>query len=98
MSVPATAGFDLLRLPLVGRFARWRHARLTLQLPLFALAVLLILHGLFGPQRAPENLATSLTWIHYRGFLVLVLLAAGNFFCLACPLLLPRELARLFFR
>jgi polyferredoxin len=96
MSAPATAGFDLLRLPLLGRFARWRHARLTLQVPLFALAVVLVLHGLFGPQLAPKNLATLLTWVHYRGLLVLVLLAAGNFFCMACPLLLAREVSRRF--
>src|SRR6266487_2132080 len=93
-----SAGFDLLRLPLVGRFVRWRHARLTLQMPLFALAVVLVLHGLFGPELAPKNLATLLTWVHYRGLLVLVLLVAGNFFCLACPFLLPRELARRLFR
>jgi len=96
MTAPAATGFDLLRLPLVGRFFRWRHSRLTLQLPLLALAVLMILHGLFGPDLAPKNFATLLTWVHYRGILVVVLLAAGNFFCAACPLLLPRELIRLF--
>src|SRR5436190_18549322 len=94
----AATGFDLLRLPLVGRFVRWRHVRFLMQLPLFALAVVLVLHGLFGPDLAPKNLATLLTWVHYRGLLVLVLLAAGNFFCLACLLLLPRELARRWFR
>src|SRR3954454_21239654 len=98
MSAPARPGFDLLRLPLVGRFLRWRHARLALQLPLLALAVVLILHGLFGPDLAPKNLATLLTWVHYRGLLVVVLLAAGNFFCLGCPLLLARDLTRRFFR
>jgi hypothetical protein len=58
----------------------------------------LVLHGLYGPDLAPKNLATLVTWVHYRGLLVLILLAAGNFFCLACPLLLPRELARRWFR
>jgi hypothetical protein len=91
-------GLDLLRLPLLGRLLRWRHARLVLQLPLLLLAGVLVLHGLFGPDLAPKNLATLLTWVHYRGLLVLAVLAAGNVFCLACPLLLPRELARLFFR
>jgi polyferredoxin len=99
MSAAAEAPpFDLLRVPLLGRLLRWRHARLALQLPLFALAAVLVLHGLFGPELAPKNLATLLTWVHYRGLLVLALLAAGNFFCLACPLLLPRELARRLFR
>jgi hypothetical protein len=94
---PSAARFDLLRLPLLGRFLRWRHARLVLQLPLLALAIVLVLHGLFGPDLAPKNLATLLTWVHYRGLLVLVLLAAGNFFCLGCPLLLARDLSRRLF-
>jgi polyferredoxin len=93
-----TPTVDLLRWPLLGRFLRWRHARLTLQIPLFLLAAVLVLHGLYGPDLAPKNLATLVTWVHYRGLLVLVLLAAGNFFCMACPFLLPRELARLIFR
>src|SRR5262249_52370082 len=33
-----TPRFDLLRFPLVGRFLRWRHARLALQLPMMAVA------------------------------------------------------------
>jgi polyferredoxin len=89
---------DLLRVPLLGRLLRWRGARMALQVPLFLLAGVLVLHGLYGPDLAPKNLATVVTWVHYRGFLVLVLLVAGNFFCLACPFLLPRELARRLFR
>jgi len=58
----------------------------------------MILHGLFGPQLAPQNLATTYTWVHFRGALVFVLLLAGNFFCLACPFMLVRNLARKFFR
>ncbi|HEX8116769.1 MAG TPA: hypothetical protein VF521_05815, partial [Pyrinomonadaceae bacterium] len=88
--------FDLLRVPLVGNLLRWRHARTALQIPLFVVAALMILHGLFGPQLAPKNLATTLSWVHFRGALVLVLLLAGNFFCMACPFMLPRNLARRF--
>src|SRR6185312_16856873 len=88
---------DLLRWPIVGPLLRWRHVRLAAQLPLFALSAVLILHGLFGPDMAPKNLATLLTWVHYRGVLVLVLLAAGNFFCFACPFLVARDFARRFF-
>jgi ferredoxin len=54
----------------------------------------MILHGLFGPTLAPKNLATTLSWLHFRGLLVLVLLCAGNFFCLACPFMLVRQAAR----
>ncbi len=58
----------------------------------------MVLHGLLGPSLSPKNLATVLTWVHFRGALVLVLLAAGNFFCLACPFMLVRNMARRFFK
>ncbi len=87
-------GFNLLRVPLIGRFLKWRRARLAMQLPLAALAGVMILDGLRGPQIGAMNLAGVLPWIHWRGFLILSLLVAGNFFCAACPFLLPRTLAR----
>jgi ferredoxin len=90
--------FDLLRVPILGKFFQQRHARTLLQLPMLIVAVAMVLHGLFGPALAPKNLATTLSWVHFRGALVLTLLLAGNFFCLACPLMLPRELARRFFK
>ena len=80
--------FDLLRLPLIGSLLRWRHARTLLQIPVFIVSGAMILHGFFGPTLAPKNLATTLTWVHFRGALVFVLLLAGNFFCLACPFML----------
>jgi len=76
----------------------WRHARTLLQIPLFIIALAMIVHGLFGPTLAPKNLATTLSWVHFRGALVLVLLVAGNFFCLVCPFMLVRNLARKFFK
>ncbi len=91
---PQSSQLDLLRLQLLGGFLRWRHARLALQLPLLALAVIVIWDGLAGPQVAPMNLAGVIPWIHWRGIIVIGLLAAGNVFCLGCPFLLPRTLAR----
>ncbi len=91
-------GTDWLRVPVLGRFLRWRHARTAMQIPLFALAVLMIVHGLFGPQLAARNSATLLTWVHFRGGVLIALLAAGNLFCMACPFMLPREIARRFFK
>ncbi|HTG31937.1 MAG TPA: FesM [Thermoanaerobaculia bacterium] len=85
-------------MPVLGRFLRWRHSRTAMQIPVFAVAVAMIVHGLFGPQLAPRNLASLLTWVHYRGLLMIVLLGAGNLFCMACPFMLPRELARRFFK
>lgn len=96
LAAAKTPPFDLLRVPVLGRFLRWRHARTVLQTPLFVVGALMILHGLFGPTLAPKNLATTLVWVHFRGALVLALLLAGNFFCLACPFMLPRQLARRF--
>ncbi|HET6979871.1 MAG TPA: hypothetical protein VFI24_26300 [Pyrinomonadaceae bacterium] len=93
-----SSSFDLLRVPIVGALLTYRHARTLLQIPLFLIAIAMVLHGLFGPQLAPKNLATTYTWVHFRGALVFVLLLAGNFFCLACPFMLVRNLARKFFR
>ena len=85
---------DLMDAPLLGRLFRWRHARTALQIPPLIISVLMVLHGFFGPTLAPKNLATTVSWVHFRGALVFVLLLAGNFFCLACPFMLPRQLAR----
>ncbi len=86
--------FDALRLPILGPFLRWRHARLSLQLVTTCLAGVVIADGLFGTQVAAMNLAGVLPWIHWRGFLILSLLAVGNVSCMACPFLVPRTLAR----
>jgi ferredoxin len=91
---PGHGRFDILRLPLLGAFLRWRHARLVMQLALFVPAGMLIFDGLTGPQIGAMNLAGVLPWIHWRGLLILGLLVAGNVFCMACPFLLPRTLAR----
>ena len=88
--------FDLLRVPWLGPLLGWRHARTLLQIPLLLLSIVMVVHGLLGPSLAPKNLATTLTWLHFRGVLVLVILAAGNFFCLACPFMLVRNMMRRF--
>lgn len=91
---PARTAGDLLRWPLLGRFLRWRHARTALQLPLLALAVAIVAHGFLGPSLAALNLATLLTWVQYRGLLIVALLVAGNLACTACPIVLVRDLGR----
>ena len=89
---------DLLQVPILGRFLQWRHARTVSQIPLLIVSVVMILHGLFGPTLAPKNLATTLSWVHFRGLLILTLLCAGNFFCYSCPFMLVRNGARRLFR
>ncbi len=90
--------FDLLRVPLVGRFLKWHWSRTVLQIPLVLLSLVMIIHALWGPQLAPKNLGTLLTWVHFRGLVVVVILLAGNLFCMACPFMLPRAIARKLFK
>lgn len=87
-------GFDLLRLPGLRRFFRWRYARFVFQLPLLLLAAFAVFDGLTGDQLAPRNIATTTLWLHYRGLVVLALAVVGNAFCAACPLMLTRGLSR----
>ncbi len=89
-----THGLGVLGWPAIGRFLRWRHGRLTGQLLLLLVALLIIYDGFTGPQFAPENTATNIVWLQFRGFVMLALLFAGNLFCMNCPFTLPRSLAR----
>lgn len=93
-SVVGPPRFDLLRIPGIGPFLQWRWSRVALQVPVLIVSLVMIGHGLLGPQLAPKNIAALLTWVHFRGLVVLALLFAGNFFCMACPFMLPRQLAR----
>ena len=85
-----TARFDLLRLPILSGFLRWRYSRFVLQMPLFLLALLAVYDGFTGRQLAPANTATVAVWVHYRGLVALALAVLGNLFCAACPLMLTR--------
>lgn len=94
MSVLSRHQIDLLKLPIIGRIARMRYGRLVFQLPMLLIALLLIYDGFTGPQKAAENLATVVPWVHYRGIIVLALLLVGNVFCMGCPFTIPRTLAK----
>src|SRR5690606_35082247 len=75
-------------------FLNWRHARLTLQIGALLVAAAVVVHGLVGPQIAPRNLATVVTWVHYRALRVIALLAVGNLVCTGCPFVLVRDAGR----
>jgi len=94
MPTPITTQRNLLNIPVVGTFLRWKYARHTLQAGMLVVAGLLLFDGILGPQVAYQNLATVSAWVHYRGFLMLALLVFGNFFCMACPFMLPRKGAK----
>ncbi len=85
---------NVLRFPLIGRFLRWRWGRLVLQCGMLAVTAVLLYDGFTGRPLAPTNLATVVTWVHYRGLVMLGLLLFGNLFCMSCPFTLPRTLAR----
>jgi ferredoxin len=87
---------DVLRLPLIGRILKRRRGRLILQIPFLLIALLLIYDGFTGAPLAAQNLATIVPWVHFRGFVILALLLAGNLFCMGCPFALPRTLAKRF--
>ena len=89
------ARLDLLKIPGVGRFVRWRYSRFMLQVPLLLLALLAAYDGFTGQQIAGKNLATVSIWLHYRGLVVLSILLVGNLFCAACPLMLTRGPSKL---
>jgi polyferredoxin len=87
-------GIDVLQWPVVGPFLRWRHARTALQLILLSVAALVVVDGLVGSQVDPTNFTTVAVWTHYRGLLVVGLLAVGNLFCTGCPFVLVRDAGR----
>lgn len=86
--------FDVLRFPVIGRFLRWRWGRLVMQMGLLGITAVMLYDGFTGRQLAPTNLATVITWVHFRGVVMLALLLFGNLFCMSCPFTLPRTLAR----
>lgn len=86
---------DILRIPILGSFLRWKHARTVGQTVMLLLATAIVVDGLIGNQIASRNVATVAAWVHYRGLVVLALLLAGNLFCAACPFVLPRRLAKM---
>lgn len=71
--------------------------RRCLQGAMLIMAGLVVVDGWMGPQVSPLNLAGVLPWTHWRGFVVLALLVAGNLFCMACPFTLARDAGRKFF-
>jgi cytochrome c oxidase assembly factor CtaG/ferredoxin len=87
-------GWDLLNVPIIGAALRRPRFRRVVQLSMFALTLLVIADGLFGHQMSSMNLAGVLPWTHWRGLLVMSLLVAGNFFCMACPFTLTRDWGR----
>jgi cytochrome c oxidase assembly factor CtaG/polyferredoxin len=92
---PEPPPFDLLRMRGIGSLLRSRYGRLSLQAISLIVSALVIADGFVGHQMGAMNLAGIVPWNVVRVCGVLALLFAGNFFCMACPFMLPRELTRL---
>ncbi|MBV9644115.1 MAG: cytochrome c oxidase assembly protein [Verrucomicrobia bacterium] len=91
---PSRRLFDLFRIPMTGRGLRSKAFRRGMQVVMLILAIAVLLDGFLGPPVAAMNLAGVLPWTHWRGFTVIALLFAGNFFCMVCPFVLVRDLGR----
>jgi cytochrome c oxidase assembly factor CtaG len=85
---------DLLSIPIIGAALGRPRFRRVVQSVMFALALIVVADGLFGHQMSSMNLAGVLPWTHWRGLVVISLLVAGNFFCMACPFTLARDFGR----
>ncbi|HWA96689.1 MAG TPA: cytochrome c oxidase assembly protein [Terracidiphilus sp.] len=86
--------FDLLRVPVAGGFLRSRFGRITLQSAAFLALAAVVVDGLRGTPLSSMNLAGALAWNFIRPVCLIAILLAGNFFCMACPFTVPREVAR----
>jgi cytochrome c oxidase assembly factor CtaG/ferredoxin len=83
-----------LRLRRAGALLRSLALRRVLQCAMLALALVVVVDGLLGPQRpSATNLAGTLPWLFWRGLVVIGLLLFGNVFCAVCPFTLSRSVA-----
>ena len=83
--IPPPKRFDLLQLPLIGSFLRWRYGRMALQSIAFVAAVLVIADGFLGHPMGAMNLAGVLPWTYVRAFGVIALLVWEISFACRAP-------------
>lgn len=91
---PVPKPIDLLRLPAVGHLLRWRYGRTSLQVISAAIMGITIWAGFRGSAMSAMNFAGAGVWNIIRPVGLVIILLTANFFCMACPFTLPRELAR----
>ena len=77
-------GRDLLRVPLLGGFLRWRHFNTLLLAPTLLIFALIIVAGLFGEQ-STGNPAILLTWILWWPAVIFTFFLVGRIWCTICP-------------
>ncbi len=77
---------DILRLPGIGRFLRWRWLQPIIEVPMLALFILVIIVGIWGTQEPSQNLATMLIWVYWWSLVIFSFLFVGRIWCMVCPL------------
>jgi hypothetical protein len=82
--VPARSAKDLLTVPLLGAFLRWRHFNTLLLVPTLLFFGIVVGAGLFGKQMT-ANPAILLTWILWWPAVIFTFFLVGRIWCVICP-------------
>jgi ferredoxin len=82
--MPSSSGQDLLTVPLLGAFLRWRHFNTLLLAPTLLFFAIVVGTGLFGEQTT-DNPAILLTWILWWPAVIFTFFLVGRIWCVICP-------------
>ncbi len=77
---------DILRLPGIGSFLRWRWLQPLLEVPMLVVFILVIIVGIWGTQEPSQNLATMLIWVYWWSLIIFSFIFVGRIWCMICPL------------
>lgn len=77
-------GKDLLKVPVLGGFLRWRHFNTLLLAPTLLIFAVIVAAGLFG-QQDTSNPAILLTWILWWPAVIFTFFLVGRIWCTICP-------------
>ncbi len=77
-------GKNLLDVPLLGQFLRWRHFNSLLLVPTLLIFAFIVLAGLVGEQTS-TNPAVLLTWILWWPAVIFTFFLGGRIWCTICP-------------
>jgi polyferredoxin len=79
------AGFNLLSIPLVGRFMRSRLYPGLFQWITLVVFAVIVYELLAGPISAHDNFGTAMTWVLWWPLIPILFLLLGRFWCAICP-------------
>ncbi len=82
---PELGTLNLLDIPWVNWFFRWKYFPTIFQIPFLLLLILIIYVGLYDVQDGSKNLATILTWTVWWAGIIFTFVLIGRVWCLMCP-------------